>query len=79
MDTVKVGPDIIQFTAIGDGSRMRVLGIYERRTAKNAVDLSLGRTGSGDPFGMKCWVTYGPANPSCRETHQNALRQFLGR
>lgn len=37
MDTMKVAPGVIQFTAIDDCTRWRVLGVYERRTAKNAA------------------------------------------
>lgn len=50
MDTVKVGPEIVQFTAIDDCSRMRVLGMYERRTPKNAVDFLEGRVLEEFPF-----------------------------
>lgn len=37
MDTMQVAPGRVQFTAIDDCTRMRVPGLYERRTAKNAV------------------------------------------
>lgn len=37
MDTMQVAPGCIQFTAIDDCTRMRVLGWYPRRTAANAV------------------------------------------
>jgi transposase InsO family protein len=37
MDTMKVAPGIIQFTAVDDCTRWRVLGVYERRTATNAA------------------------------------------
>ena len=37
LDTMQLTPGRIQFTAIDDCTRMRVLGLYERRTAANAV------------------------------------------
>lgn len=37
MDTCKIGPNLIQFTAIDDCTRIRVLGIYPARTVENAV------------------------------------------
>lgn len=37
VDTMKVAPSLYQFTAIDDCTRIRVLGIYTRRTAANAV------------------------------------------
>lgn len=37
MDTVKIAPGVFQFTAIDDCTRMRVLALYPRRTAHNAV------------------------------------------
>lgn len=36
MDTVKIGPELFQFTATDDCTRMRVLALYPRRTAQNA-------------------------------------------
>lgn len=50
MDTMKVGPGILQFTAIDDCSRMRVLDIHERRTAQNAVDFLEERVLEEFPF-----------------------------
>ena len=35
--TMQLAPGRIQFTAIDDCTRMRVLGLYQRRTAANAV------------------------------------------
>jgi transposase InsO family protein len=37
MDTVKIAPGLFQFTAVDDCTRMRVLALYPRRTAYNAV------------------------------------------
>lgn len=37
MDTCKIAPRIIQYTAIDDCTRFRVLGIYSRLTARNSV------------------------------------------
>jgi hypothetical protein len=37
MDTVKIAPGLIQFTAVDDCTRMRVLALYPRRTAHNAA------------------------------------------
>jgi transposase InsO family protein len=37
MDTTKIAPGFFQFTAIDDCTRIRVLGLYPRRTAGNAV------------------------------------------
>lgn len=37
MDTVKIAPGLFQFTAVDDCTRMRVLALYPRRTAHNAV------------------------------------------
>jgi len=37
IDTMKVAPGVYQFTAVDDCTRVRVLGLYSRRTAKNAV------------------------------------------
>ena len=38
LDTMKVRPGLYQYTAVDDCTRMRVLGLYSRRTAANAVD-----------------------------------------
>jgi len=38
MDTTKIAPGFFQFTAIDDCTRFRVLGLYPRRTAGNAVN-----------------------------------------
>lgn len=37
IDTCKISPGLIQFTAIDDCTRMRVLGLYSSRTAQDAV------------------------------------------
>jgi transposase InsO family protein len=37
VDTMKVSPGRFQYTAIDDCTRLRVLGLYPRRTASNAV------------------------------------------
>lgn len=37
MDTMKVAPGLFQFTAVDDCTRMRVIALYPRRTAQNAV------------------------------------------
>ena len=37
LDTRKIAPGIYQYTAVDDCTRLRVLGIYPRRTAKNSV------------------------------------------
>lgn len=37
VDTMKVGPGRYQYTAIDDCTRLRVLGLYPRRTANNAA------------------------------------------
>lgn len=37
LDTMQVDSRLIQFTAIDDCTRMRVLGVYDRKTAINAV------------------------------------------
>lgn len=50
MDTMKVASGLFQFTAIDDCSRMRVLGIYDRRTAKNAVHFLEKRVREEFPF-----------------------------
>ena len=39
MDTMKVAPGLFQFTAVDDCTRMRVIALYPRRTARNAVQL----------------------------------------
>lgn len=33
LDTMKIVPGLVQFTAIDDCTRLRVLGLYPRRTA----------------------------------------------
>lgn len=38
MDTCKIGPGLIQYTAIDDCTRYRVLRLYNRRTAQNTLD-----------------------------------------
>lgn len=38
MDTCKIGPKIIQYTAVDDCTRYRVLRLYDRRTAANTLD-----------------------------------------
>ena len=38
MDTCKIGPQLIQYTAIDDCTRYRVLRLYKRRTAVNTLD-----------------------------------------
>lgn len=38
MDTCKIGPKLYQYTAIDDSTRYRVLRLYGRRTAANALD-----------------------------------------
>jgi transposase InsO family protein len=37
LDTRKIAPGVYQYTAVDDCTRLRVLGIYPRRTAKNSV------------------------------------------
>jgi transposase InsO family protein len=37
VDTCKIGKNLYQFTAIDDCTRLRVLGLYDARSAKNAV------------------------------------------
>ncbi len=50
MDTMKVGPNLYQFTAVDDCTRMRVLSLYSARTAENAVDFLLERVIEELPF-----------------------------
>lgn len=50
MDTCKIAPGIIQYTAIDDCTRFRVLGIYPRRTAANSVDFLESRMLEEFPF-----------------------------
>src|SRR5215204_2255717 len=38
METCKIRPGPCQYTAIDDGTRFQVLGLYPRRTAANTVD-----------------------------------------
>ena len=38
MDTCKIGSGLIQYTAVDDCTRYRVLRLYERRTAANTLD-----------------------------------------
>ncbi|HDO1376098.1 TPA: DDE-type integrase/transposase/recombinase, partial [Aeromonas veronii] len=38
MDTCKIEPNLYQYTAIDDCTRYRVLRLYSRRTAANALD-----------------------------------------
>lgn len=40
MDTVQIAPGVFQFTATDDCTRMRVLALYARRSAKNTVKFS---------------------------------------
>lgn len=37
MDTMKIGAGVYQYTAVDDCSRFRILGVYSRRTARNAL------------------------------------------
>lgn len=37
MDTCKIGPGLYQYTAVDDCTRIRVLGLYPRRTAANSL------------------------------------------
>lgn len=37
MDTMKIAPGLYQYTAIDDCTRLRVLGLYKRRTAANTI------------------------------------------
>jgi len=37
LDTRKIAPGIYQYTAVEDCTRLRLLGIYPRRTARNSV------------------------------------------
>ncbi len=37
MDTCKIGPGLYQYTAVDDCTRIRVLALYSRRTAKNTL------------------------------------------
>lgn len=50
MDTCKVGKNLFQFTAVDDCTRLRVLGVYPARTAKNSVDFLLERVIEEFPF-----------------------------
>ena len=50
MDTCKVGKNLFQFTAVDDCTRLRVLGVYPARTAKNGVDFLVERVIEGFPF-----------------------------
>jgi transposase InsO family protein len=37
IDTCKIGKGLIQFTAVDDCTRLRVLGLYDAKTAKNST------------------------------------------
>jgi len=50
VDTCKIGPGLFQFTAIDDCTRFRVLGLYKRRTVKNAVHFLIERMIEEFPF-----------------------------
>ena len=50
LDTLQVSSGRIQFTAIDDCTRMRVLGLYDRKTAANTVRFLEGRTLEEVPF-----------------------------
>lgn len=50
LDTFKVAPGLIQYTAVDDCTRLRVLGLYARRTAKNAVHFLEERVVGEFPF-----------------------------
>lgn len=50
IDTCKIGPGLIQFTAIDDCTRMRVLALYTSRTAQDAVHFLRHHLLPGMPF-----------------------------
>jgi transposase InsO family protein len=50
IDTCKIGPGLIQFTAIDDCTRMRVLGLYATRTAQDAAHFLRHRLLKAFPF-----------------------------
>lgn len=50
VDTRKIAPRIYQYTAVDDCTRLRVLGIYARRTARNSVHFLEERMISEFPF-----------------------------
>lgn len=50
VDTMKVSPGRFQYTAIDDCTRLRVLGLYPRRTASNAVHFLEHRVVEEFPF-----------------------------
>jgi len=50
MDTCKIGKGLYQFTAVDDCTRMRVLGLYDARTAKNAVQFLVDQMLTEFPF-----------------------------
>jgi transposase InsO family protein len=53
MDTCKIGKNLYQFTAIDDCTRWRVLGLYSRRTAKNAAHFLSERVVEEMPFAIQ--------------------------
>jgi transposase len=50
IDTCKIGRDLIQFTAVDDCTRLRVLGLYSSRTAQDAVHFLRHRLLTEFPF-----------------------------
>jgi transposase InsO family protein len=50
VDTRKIAPGIYQYTAVDDCTRLRVLGIYPRRTAKNSAHFLEERMAYEFPF-----------------------------
>jgi transposase InsO family protein len=56
MDTCKIAPAVYQYTAIDDGTRIRVLAVYPRRTAANSL-LFLERMNEEMPFPVQAIQT----------------------
>jgi Integrase core domain len=56
MDTCQVAPDLYQYTAIDDCTRIHVLGLDPRRMAANSL-LSLEKINEEMPFPVQCIQT----------------------
>jgi transposase InsO family protein len=56
MDTCKIRPGLYQYTAIDNGSRFQVVGLYPRRTAANTVDF-LAHVAAEMPFPVQRFQT----------------------
>jgi len=74
LDTMRVAPKRIQFTAIDDCTRMRVLGLCTRRTAANAVHFLMERVLEEFPFPIQRIQT-DRGGEFFALTFQKALRQ----